>query len=838
MNYSDYPVSSIIPELIETLAENRLAVLEAPPGAGKSTILPPLLTKETWSQGKVIYLLQPRRSAARSVAHRIREIAPTLKVGLLTRTDKSMPASPAIIVMTEGVYLNRLIANPEQTQTAMVIFDEFHEQSINTHTALALTLNCMDLVNEDLKILIMSATLDIEPLKTILDKGSTFLKSDGKMYPVSLEYKPFLQDRNRHSTSGFSISDHSAAVCLNEAPSEAGSILIFLPGEAEINRCRQVLSADKRIPEDMDIFPLYGRLSSAEQQKAIRPPAKGRRKIVIATNTAETSITIEGITLVIDSGLKKQMIYHTASGLSRLEITGISQASASQRAGRAGRTGPGRCIRLWDSRERLMETDVPEILRTDLSVLILSLAAWGDSDPTSYRWPFQPEENRIKEGKALLERLGALDSGGNITPEGRRIHRMPLHPRLASMVRDKTTALLAALLENGDPFLQERSVSGGPFIDPKLVQLKEAWHSLDTAGTLPFYLKEKLKYSLTLQIIQDARRIEKLINAPSVPDGLRMPALLSAYPERLGRLLEEDIYQLVNGKQMRLNGPAGTALPKWIAAADCRDAPPGSKYGYGKIFLCDVLDEKEVDAYLKVKQITEFEILIEKNHELKARKISGLGRLIINEQPVALSSIPDAVGRLLEAVKKEGEKALPWTKESAAFRDRLSFIFRSQGVPWPDVSDEALLSSIGNWLPGFTGRNITRRSLAELPMKKVLRSLIPWEAGDPDKVAPESFMLPSGTSRRIQYYPDKCLLSARIQQLFGLESTPLICGKPLEIELLSPAGRPQQITSDLTSFWKSTYPEVKKELKGRYPKHYWPEDPAAASATDRVRPVK
>ncbi|MDZ7794839.1 MAG: ATP-dependent helicase HrpB [Spirochaetia bacterium] len=836
-----YPVLSLRPAIQQELKAQRIPVIEAPPGSGKSTLVPFFLLDAEWRQGRTILLLQPRRPAVRALAARLNELGGgQTRIGYVTRYERSVPKNSDIIVMTEGIFTRRLLEDPEAQDTAAVILDEFHERSLATDLAYVLARQCRDLFRPDLRLLVMSATLNTKQFSA---DPFTVLQAEGSLHPLTVHYHP---------------EQHGAEECRRWISENQGSILFFLPGEAEIRRAAEALRASQ-LPEEVEVHPLYGRLSPQEQSQAIAPPKAGRRKIVIATNIAETSLTIEGIRCVIDSGLRRRSSWNPDTGLSRLQTVRISAASATQRAGRAGRLGPGTVIRLWESYERLDEFDPPEIKQADLSGLFLTLAVWGDTQGSSCPWPDPPEAERRTEALELLRELAAIDEKGVPTAKGAAMARMPVAPRLASMLTEaaaashssgsptyssvQTAALTAAILEHGDPLRPELRDTFGADLALRVELLEQA------RGALP----PELSRRPAERVLQEAERLEYLAAGHARNSGAadtKGPAnspgwlLLGAYPDRIARRTEQGRYRLASGPEARLiEGKRGFA-PEWIVAGALHR---GQREGL--IYLAAALSQAEVQAFITEHAREQEQLSIDENGLLRARRLKILGEgtepaggLQVSSTPIApadLSSPREAFLELLkqEILNKEGLSRLPWSRGAQELRRRIAFLREVQGELWPDVGDEALGDGLEEWLEPFLPRRLKQNSLKELPLAQALRSLLPWQLQRKiDQLAPEQLTLPSGTSRRLRYEGGRCILAARIQQLFGLPVTPRVAGVPVEIELLSPAGRPVQVTRDLHSFWRQTYPEVRKELRGRYPKHYWPEDPLSAEPTDRSKP--
>ena len=841
-----YPVRALRSAVEEETEKNRIPVIEAPPGSGKSTLVPFFLLDASWRQGRTILLLQPRRPAVRALAARLRELGGgTVAVGHVTRYEHSVPAKPDIIVMTEGIFTRRLLEDPAAADTAAVILDEFHERSLATDLAYVLARQCRELFRPDLRLLVMSATLERD---LFADEPFSLLRTEGTLHPLTIDYRP-PPARSR-------IEEHAAQVCRQWTERAEGSILLFLPGEAEIRRAAEALSAAP-LPENVDLYPLYGRLAPREQARAIAASPQGRRKIVIATNIAETSLTIEGISCVVDSGLRRRSSWDLDTGLSRLETVRISAASAEQRAGRAGRLGPGRTIRLWERHERLQDFDPPEIRQADLSGLFLTLAIWGDSDGSSCPWPDPPEEERKEEALLLLRGLGALDEKLVPTEKGAAMARMPVTPRLASMLAEAglaeagaaahTASITAAILEHGDPLRPELRERYGADLELRVELMEQAARKKR--------IPEELSKNAADRILHEARRLERLAaEASSVssvssvssdarpeesgggPASPHSPGalLLSAYPDRIARRTEGDRYRLASGPEAHLIKGERGFTPEWIVAGALH-----RRRREGLIYLAAPLSGDELQAAIDALAHEEERLSLEDNGELRARRLRFIGALRISSTPLSPSDLAAPQEACLRIIREEGIWALQWSRKAEELRRRIDFLRKVQGEPWPEVTEEALLKRLEEWMLPFLPQPLKQDSLKALDLNAALRSLLPWKLQHTlDELAPEQLSLPSGSRRRLRYEGGRCILSARIQQLFGLTDTPKVAGETVEIELLSPAGRAVQVTRDLRSFWEHTYPEVRRELRGRYPKHPWPEDPLTAAATDRAQPKR
>lgn len=855
-NLPHYPVEKIRKRIIETLHDSTAAIIQAAPGSGKSTLVPLYILNSHWRQNRTIFLLQPRRAAARAVARRLAELAgPGTAIGWITKTDQRVPENPDILVMTEGIFVQKIIQNPELPECAAVILDEFHERSVQADLSYVFIRESMEALRPDLRLLIMSATMNHAGLD-----GSKIplLSAEGRLFPVDISYNP--------CPPGREIPRHAAQTAVSMLSRTHGGILIFLPGEREIRNAESILKSI--LPaEDSHIVlhPLYSRLSSRQQRIALAAPSEGTRKIVIATNIAETSLTIEGITCVIDSGEQRSSVYDDSMGINRLHTRRISKASAIQRAGRAGRLEAGYAVRLWSESEQLDDFHSPEIGNIELSSLLLHLAAWGQSDPSAYTWPDPPPAQRIPEAMERLRSLGALNSSGSITKHGKIIHALPLEPRLAAMCITayrkggapllQRAAIISAIIEMGDPFTSEARREHGADLYPRLEILENALHSEGRFAPpadeiLPGTLKEI--HPGTLKEIR--REVGRIVKAASRFLGERgedgenrsgneevSPAglLMEAYPSRLARKTGNGSYTLISGGSYAMKSGDRSFSPEWIAAPVLHRRAAG-----GSIFLAAALEEHEVDTLIR-QQAQYADELLYRNGSLSARQKRYLGKIELAPTPLNINSIENLERALTNLVHREGMRLFNWTQHARELQARIQFIFDLyagsylSSQPWPNPSDTHLADTAEQWLPSFLPAHPDPHCLQHISMVSVLKSMIPWDAAAEFEIqVPRALELPSGSRRTLRYEKGRVILDARIQQLFGMRKTPTIAGVPLEIELLSPAGRPVQITSDMSNFWNTTYPEVRKELRGRYPKHYWPEDPLHAAATDRVRPQK
>ena len=804
-------------------------MVEAPPGAGKSTVVPIALLDEPWLRGGKLLMLEPRRLATRAVATRM---ASTLgenvgeTVGYRMRLETRVSRRTRIEVVTEGVFTRMLQSDPALEGVGAVLFDEFHERSLHADTGLAFALDSQEHLSPELRLLVMSATLDGEGVAKLLG-GAPRVTATGRMHPVEVVYTgtglPLLPGgREEPLLAVVRVIKRALA----EAP---GDMLVFLPGAGEIRRVQGMLSD---VGPGMDVLPLYGELAGGEQVAALEPAAAGRRKIVLATNIAETSLTIDGVRIVVDAGLERRSLFDPASGMNRLELQRISRASAEQRAGRAGRTAPGVCYRLWgEGAERSLAAYAPpEVCVSDLAPLALDLAVWG-TEADQLRWLDPPPAATLASSRDLLRRLGALDTAGKVTSHGRAMQEFPAHPRLAHMLLKSRelgaaspAAELAALLSDRDIL----RAGGGPRDSDVRTRL-EALHrgSVDRG---------------TLDRVRRARRaFEQQLGAetrnPEVDAGV---LLAMAYPDRIGRRRpgSEARYQLANGRGAVFPASESIGREEFIVAVDLDD-----REREARIQLAAPVAKQDLLEFFAAQLVRADELAWdERTESVIARRVLRFGELLIEEKP--LSDVPRDAARaaMLDGVRSLGLEALPWDDESREFLARAEFVRglgRSDLPGWPDYSDAALARDLG-WLEPFLD-GITRRStLSRVPLLDALRARLTYDQQRRlDELAPTHVGLPTGTRTRIDYRSDNApIASMRMQEVFGLAATPRIGGGsvPVTFELLSPARRPLQVTRDLASFWRNAYVEVRKDMRGRYPRHYWPEDPLQAEPTRRVKP--
>jgi ATP-dependent helicase HrpB len=830
------PIDIVLPDLRAALASRDETVLEAPPGAGKTTRVPLALLDEPWLAGQSILMLEPRRLAARAAAERLAsELGEAVgeTVGYRIRLDSKVGPRTRIEVVTEGILTRRLQSDPALEGVGLVIFDEFHERNLDADLALALCLNGRALLRETpLKILVMSATLEGERLSRLLD-DAPIVRSEGRMFPVAMRWGRAIQP-------GEFIEPRVVSTILQALDEESGSLLVFLPGQAEIRRVAEQLADSLAGSPDVLLCPLHGELELSAQRAAIEPAPAGKRKIVLATNIAETSLTIDGVRVVIDAGLAWVPRFDPGTGMTRLATQRISRASATQRAGRAGRLEPGVCYRLWSEtqHEQLSAHDSPEMLQADLAGLALQLARWGVA-PQELSWLDAPPSAAYAQARELLARLGAFQANGSLNSHGQALAELPAHPRIAHLLLRGHALGLTELACQLAALLGERDIARGIGAD---LHSRLALLSGEVRGAGRGALQ---------RIRQLARQYrQQLRGAPGEtvadPEHPRWPgALLAfAYPDRVAhqRRAGGGDYRLANGRAAQFGEPDALMKHEWLVVADL-----GSRQGQReeRIYLAADLDPTLFDSVLG-ELVIDQDVLDwdEREGVLRAEHQRRIGELVLSREP--LSGLDDAarVNALVELVRRKGLELLPWTPELRQWQARLALLRAldlEQGgeSPWPDVSDAALLASLADWLGPYLGKVSRLSHFASLDLSSILHNLLPWPLPQRlDELAPKSLTVPSGSQIRIDYSESPPVLAVRLQELFGLAATPRIAGGRLglKLHLLSPARRPVQVTQDLASFWANTYTEVKKDLKGRYPKHYWPDDPLIAEPTARAKP--
>jgi len=810
------PIDEALPRLTAALATANCAVLVAPPGAGKTTRVPLVLLDEAWTKDKKILVLEPRRLAARAAASRM---AATLgeqvgdAVGLRVRFGSRISKRTRIEVVTEGVFTRLVLDDPSLDGIAAVLFDEFHERSLDADLGLALARDAQQGLRPDLKLLVMSATLDGARVAALLGNAPV-IKSEGRAYPVETRYL----GRDTRAPVERQVAD----AIERALRAESGSMLVFLPGAGEIRRTETILK-DRVREGDVDIVALYGALDAREQDRAISPSPPGRRKIVLATSIAETSLTIEGVRIVIDSGLSRVPRYEPDVGLTRLETVRVSRAAADQRRGRAGRTEPGVSYRLWDEPQTssLEPYTRPEILSADLSSFVLDMAHWGATDPAKLAFLDAPPLAALAEARALLKEIGALDADGRITDEGRKLRSLPLPPRLARMVVAAAAEGSGALAATIAALLTERGLGGND------VDLR---HRLDN------FRRDRSPRA------EDARAMVKRwvasAGAGKNTDEHNVGSLLAlAYPDRIAKNRGTGgAFHLANGRGGMVDPASPLAREPFLAVAELTGAAAASR-----IVLAAPVEVAEIEARFAGQIEDRSEVAFDAaSASLRARRRLRLGALVLSEQTKPVAPDSESAGLLAEGIAGLGVGKLPWTKAQLQLRNRVMFLRRAEGDEWPDLSDATLASTSAEWLaPFLTGKTALSQIGAD-DLTAALDALIPWNLRKRlDAEAPTHFTAPSGSHVPIDYEVEEGpKLAIRVQELFGLSVHPTIAGGrvPLLIELLSPAHRPVQVTRDLPGFWRGSYRDVKTEMRGRYPRHPWPDDPMKAPATRRAKP--
>lgn len=821
------PIDEVLPALRLALAERHETVLEAPPGAGKTTRVPLALLNEPWLAGQKILMLEPRRLAARAAAERLaselgEKVGET--VGYRIRLDSKVGPNTRIEVVTEGILTRRLQHDPSLEGVGLLIFDEFHERSLDADLALALSLNGRELFRDEqpLKILLMSATLEGERLASILD-DAPILRSEGRMYPVAMRWgRPFVP--------GEFIEPRVVQTVLDAINDESGSLLVFLPGQAEIRRVNQQLADALGSRSDILLCPLHGELDLTAQRAAIEPAPKGQRKVVLATNIAETSLTIDGVRVVIDAGLARVPRFDPGSGMTRLDTQRISRASATQRAGRAGRLEPGVCYRLWseDQHAQLAAYGSAEILQADLAGLALQLARWGVT-PEQLIWLDMPPSASYAQARQLLDRLGALH-GAKLTPHGEAMAELPAHPRIAHLLLRGQDLGLADMACDIAALLGERDILRGVGADlhSRLALLSgESRAARGGQGGVQRAKQLARQYRGYLR-----GKARQPVADPDHPRWLG--ALLAlAYPDRVAQQRKPGgaEYRLANGRAALFSEVDGLMKQPWLVIADL-----GSRQGQReeRIYLAAEFDPALLEGVLS-EQVSVVDQLDwdEREGVLRAERQRKVGELVLSREPLTGLDEAARTQALINLVRRKGLELLPWTPELRQWQARVALLrqldLQIQGhSEWPDVSDAALLAGLEDWLGPYLGRVSRLSHFASLDLSSIVHNMLKWPLPQRlDELAPHHIKVPSGSSVRLDYSEHPPILAVRLQELFGLADTPRIAGgrQVVKLHLLSPARRPVQVTQDLANFWRSTYAEVKKDLKGRYPKLFHKLDP-------------
>ncbi|MCL4105912.1 UNVERIFIED_CONTAM: hypothetical protein GTU68_012550 [Idotea baltica] len=819
------PIQDVIPEIKAGLAKAATLILQAPPGAGKSTVLPLELMDEPWLEGQKIIMLEPRRLAARSVAHRMAQLIGQKvgdRIGYRVRFDTKIGPKTQVEVVTEGILTRMMQSDNALEGIGMVIFDEFHERSLQADLGLVMCRQIQEVLREDLRILIMSATLDLDTLQRLFPEAP-LVQSEGRQFPITYHHLPGPGQKSPVPAVVGAIRQ-----ALND---QEGDILTFLPGAGEIRRTAEALNSI--VNENTHVFPLFGDLPPAQQEAAILPSPAGQRKIVLATSIAETSLTIEGIKTVVDAGLARVPRFDPGSGMTRLETVEVTRDAADQRAGRAGRLGPGVCYRLWEKgkHQYLTAHRSPEILHSDLASAVLELAQWGINDIHSLDWPSPPPIASVSQAITLLTGLQALENG-KITSWGKKLLKFPSHPRLAHLLIRGTNlghgglaADIAAVLDERDPL----GWDAGADVCRRLDALRD--FRLRRMGP-----GDKKVLSRIERVSKVWRQKLKVNAQNSDPEAHLVGRLIAeAYPERIARKMDADSgrYRLFNSRAAFLKVEDPLSDYQWIAAATV-----DATLNKGRIFLGAPLDPFDLKGRFHSVETVEW-----KEGALVAQVEERLGTLVVRHQKLKQVPKPRKASVVMNAVQQT-PKLLPWDDGASQWQARVMSLraWRPE-EGWPEVSTSTLMEKGSQWLQPYLGEINKAEDLAKLRLVDLLNPLLPWELNQElKKLAPTHFTVPSGSNIRIEYYIDgrPPVLAVRLQEVFGLHDTPAVNQgrNNVMVHLLSPARRPVQVTQDLRSFWETTYSEVRKELRGRYLKHYWPEDPFTAEATRGVKRKK
>lgn len=820
-----FPITPLLPDILRSLSDHPRLVLEAPPGAGKTTQVPLALLDAPWLSGRKIVMLEPRRVAARAAAGFMAKQhgdAVGETVGYRIRFENKVGPRTRIEVVTEGILTRMIQDDPMLESVGAILFDEFHERHLAGDLGLALALDIQAQLREDLRLVVMSATLDGDRLARFLDAPR--LSSEGRSHPVQVAHFPARRDE---------ATDVQARRAIEHAvQAHPGDVLVFLPGQREIMRVDAMLAG--ALPPAIAVLALHGELPVEKQSEALQPDPQGRRRVVLATNVAESSVTLPGVRVVVDSGLAREPSYDPNSGFSRLEVTNISQASADQRAGRAGRVADGWAYRLWPQSQRLDPQRRPEIALVELGALALELAAWGSDD---LRFVDAPPPGAMRAARDLLRRLGALTAAHAITPLGKRMLALGTHPRLAAMLlsagegEDRALACdLAALVEARDPLRM-----GGDAMAAR-------WRALAAfrSGRAPQEANRSGLAAIEAAAKQWRRRVREASSPPSSVEAHRLgDVLMHAFPDRIGFQHPQDArrYLLANGRSARLFDDSALVGEPWIVVSELRHEARDAL-----VQRAAPLDEQRLRRDFADRFVTEDTVRWDAaRRALSAQRESRFDQIVFDARPAGRVDPALAAAALTDAVRDLGLEALPWPDALRQWRERVRCLRDwMPDLGLPDLSDDALMVTLDDWLkPAFAGK--TRLdALGEDDLSNALKSGLDWALRQRiDQLAPTRITVPSGMERRIEYaHGHPPVLAVKLQELFGLADTPRVAdGRvPVLLHLLSPGGKPLQVTSDLRNFWNSTYAEVKKEMKGRYPKHPWPDDPWSAQATHRAKP--
>jgi ATP-dependent helicase HrpB len=826
---SDLPVREALPVLAAALAAHNRAVLVAPPGAGKTTLVPLALLDAPWRQDGRVIVLEPRRLAARAAAARMAHLIGERvgeTVGYRVRMDAAVSARTRVEVVTEGILTRLLQDDPGLDGVAALLFDEFHERSLHADLGLALALDAQAALRPDLRLVVMSATLEADRLAAFLGEGTApapVIRSEGRAYPVETHYLSAQEAGDRAARPAERLARLVPRAILHALAHHAGDVLAFLPGLGEIRRVAERLA----LPPDTALHVLHGDLPLEAQDAAVRPPPPGARKVVLATSLAESSLTIEGVRVVVDGGYSRVPRFSPRTGLTTLATVPVSRQSADQRRGRAGRLGPGVCYRLWTKADhaRLPEAVRPEVLEADLAPLALELTLWGVRDAAALRWLDPPPPAALETARALLAELGALDASGAPTAHGRALAALGLHPRFGHLVLEgralglgPTACALAALLGERDVL---RAGEGPRTPDLRLrLEAVARWQG-----------------GPVRRVAEAAKALARRAGVPPGPVEAGAAGLLAAlaYPDRLAHRDADTRVRLASGQRATLDADAFPGAD-FLAVAHL-DGPPHAP----RVALAAPIALEDIEAHFGTLIRTEEAVAFdEASGRVVARRRRTLGALVLGEAPLPNPDSEAVASALLEAVRSRGLTALPWSKEAERLRARLAFLHHHLGGDWPDVSDAALLETLDVWLGPHVAGMRALSDLARLDLAALLEGLVPWSQRSAlDRFAPSHLTVPSGSRLPLDYTdPDAPVLAVRLQEVFGLLDTPRVLdGRvPLVLHLLSPAHRPVQVTRDLRSFWQAGYFDVRRDLRGRYPKHPWPDDPLKAEPTRRAKP--
>ncbi len=819
----DLPITEVINEVKNHLNNSNTLVVNAPPGAGKSTILPIALLEEKWLNGQKIIMLEPRRLAAKTIATRLADLLGEKvgkTVGYRIRFDNCIGTNTQLEVVTEGILTRMLQSDNAMEGVGMVIFDEFHERSLFADVALALSREAQQILRPDLRIMIMSATLNMPQLTKLLDAPSVISK--GRQYPVEVFYEG--------ENDRLLLPELTSRVVSKAVKEQDGDILVFLPGEGEIKKCETILRSQHK---GISIHPLYGQLPPRKQFAAIMPNREGNRKIILATSIAETSLTIEGVKIVVDSGFSRTLKFNPNTGLSRLETIDITSDSADQRAGRAGRLGPGVCYRMWTkgTHNRLKEHRTPEIEEADVASLTLEMAHWGVDDVNNLTWLTPPPKGHIEQAKELLHQIDALEDG-QITQHGKNIHKLPCHPRLAHiLILAKKEGLaplacdIAAILEERDPLNRDAGID----INLRIEALRRF-----RSGTL----KNKRLSNIARIAKQYCRMLDIDENNSSVEPYETGLLLAYAYPERIAHAKPGNNaqFKLANGSIAAAGHEDDLAHEDWLAIASMN-----ARDGVGRIFLASPLNPQDLAPKVKTVESVSWDT---KQGGFNAKTELRIGSIVLQSKPLQQYNSELKIKAISDAIKKEGSWLLDFNKEVEQWQNRVNCLrIWDKGHRWPDVSTDHLLTTNQNWLAPYLAEIKKPEDLKKIDLKTILQHHLDYELQKLlDQLAPERIIVPSNSAIKLYYQTngEAPVLAVRLQEVFGLFETPTINNGKTKIlmHLLSPGFKPVQITSDLQSFWKNAYFEVKKELKARYPKHYWPDNPLEAKPLRGVKRKK